>query len=118
MLKILLIGLGGMLGSILRYSFYYLPLPYIKTFYINLIGAFLIGFLSAFFEKYTQFNGTLKLFLITGLCGGFTTFSTFSLEFFNLLKNNNFFEALIYAIASVLLSLVLVCIGYYFGKIF
>ena len=115
MLKILLVGLGGMLGSILRYSFYYLPLPYIKTFYINLIGAFLIGFLSAFFEKYTQFNGTLKLFLITGLCGGFTTFS---LEFFNLLKNNNFFEALMYAIASVLVSLVLVCVGYYFGKIF
>ena len=76
MFKFLYVGLGGALGAILRYSFSFLPISSNKTIFINIIGAIVIGFVS-FLVKYKSLDHRLVLFLTTGLCGGFTTFSTF-----------------------------------------
>ena len=80
-MEFLLVGVGGALGAILRYLLGLLPyqgsFPF-KTWAINLAGSFLIGWLSARLGRQAWFPGD-QLLLITGLCGGFTTFSTFSL---------------------------------------
>ena len=118
MFKFLYVGLGGALGAILRYSFYLLPIPYNKTIFINIIGAIVIGFVSFFSKNIKVLDYRLVLFLTTGLCGGFTTFSTFSLETVQLIEKNEYFLALLYSLGTVVLSLLGIYIGYYFAKLF
>ena len=84
MVKCLLVGVGGGIGAILRYLIGLIPVGAqnnfpIKTLLINVIGAFVIGLISVLAEKY-QVSPLLVLTLKTGVCGGFTTFSTFALE--------------------------------------
>ena len=117
MFKILCVGFGGMIGAMLRYSFYFLPLPYIKTIYINIIGAIIIGFVSYYSKNIANLNPKLLLFLTTGICGGFTTFSTFSLETVQMIEQNKILEAIIYVLISVTLSLIGICVGYYLAKL-
>ena len=117
MFKILCVGFGGMIGAMLRYSFYILPLPYIKTIYINIIGAIIIGFVSYYSKNIANLNPKLLLFLTTGICGGFTTFSTFSLETVQMIEQNKILEAIIYVLISVTLSLIGICVGYYLAKL-
>lgn len=76
------------------------------------IGAFVIGLISATALKNTGFNKNLELFLKTGICGGFTTFSTFSLESFNLLQSGNHITSLLYIVLSVSLSLLAILLAY------
>ena len=118
MLKFLYVGLGGALGAILRYSFYLLPIPYNKTIFINILGAIIIGFISYFTKNIKILDHRLILFLTTGLCGGFTTFSTFSLETVQLIEKNEYFLALLYSLGTVSLSLVGIYAGYYLAKLF
>ena len=118
MLKFLYVGLGGALGDILRYSFYFLPIPYNKTIFINILGAIIIGFISYFTKNIKILDHGLILFLTTGLCGGFTTFSTFSLETVQLIEKNEYFLALLYSLGTVSLSLIGIYIGYYLAKLF
>ena len=118
MLKFLYVGLGGGLGAILRYSFYFLPIPYIKTIFINILGAVIIGFISYFTKNIKILDHRLVLFLTTGLCGGFTTFSTFSLETVQMIEKNQFVSATLYSLGSVILSVVGIYIGYYLAKLF
>ncbi|HRP90584.1 MAG TPA: fluoride efflux transporter CrcB [Edaphocola sp.] len=118
MLKsIILVGLGGALGSISRfllseYIFLYkknlLPLA---TFTINIMGSFLIGLMLAYLLK-TSGNQSLKLFLTVGFCGGFTTFSTFALENLKLIQSGQYGLALVYILLSVVLSVLFVAIGF------
>lgn len=107
------VALGGGLGAFLRYCISLIPcrsdFPFL-TLVTNFIGAFLIGLISGFAIK-KGLSGNVLLFLKTGLCGGFTTFSTFSLETFNLIENHHIILALIYIFASVILCLAGVMLG-------
>ena len=110
----LYVGIGGAIGSILRYCLSLLPIhthfPFL-TFITNIIGAILIGFITSLFDNQIispQVNKLLK----TGLCGGFTTFSTFSLEALTLLERNQKGIAVVY----IFLSVVGCVIGVWFGK--
>ena len=123
--QILLVALGGGIGSVFRYLvsyFTYLkvgkecltfPLP---TFIVNLAGCFLIGILVGLGLKYTSFDENLKLFLITGICGGFTTFSAFSLENLQLYQSGNYLTLTVYVLLSVLLGVGLVGLGVFLVK--
>jgi CrcB protein len=106
-----LVGLGGGIGSMLRYlchkwlsETYPQPFPW-GTFFVNLIGCFLIGVIYAASEKSTALTPQTRLFLIAGFCGGFTTFSTFAFENMNLLRGGDFSYFLMYTIGSVTLGI-------------
>ena len=114
----LLVGLGGGIGSMARYlcqkwfnENYPHPFPW-GTFVVNLAGCFLIGIIYAASEKTTVLSPQTRLLLITGFCGGFTTFSTFAFENMNLLRSGDTIYFLIYTIASVILG-----VGAVFGGI-
>lgn len=117
MLKnILLVGLGGALGSILRYLTTLLGQAahwssWIATLGVNTIGSFLIGiFMSA------CTNSDWKLMLVVGLCGGFTTYSTFSSQSFEMLRSGNYLGGGAYIIGTLILCLVSVWAGLYVGS--
>lgn len=112
--KFLWVGLGGAIGSIFRYTLSLLPIKSsfpILTLITNLLGAFIIGVVVGLFEK-QYLSSQIHLFLKTGLCGGFTTFSTFSLETLTLLENDMIFIAIVYAFISVVGCIM----GVYLGK--
>ncbi len=112
--KFLWVGLGGAIGSIFRYTLSLLPIKSsfpILTLITNLLGAFIIGVVVGLFEK-QYLSSQIHLFLKTGLCGGFTTFSTFSLETLTLLENDMIFIAIVYAFISIAGCIV----GVYLGK--
>ena len=119
--KILALMIGGALGTLLRYwvSDYAIKLfdsifPW-GTFIVNLVGSLLIGICWGFFEK-GQLNINTRLFLFVGLFGGFTTFSSFSLESLNLLKTGHAGTAILYMLSSNILGLLFVYLGYIFGR--
>ena len=119
----LLIALFGAIGSVSGYSFIkftpnilFLNFP-IGTLLVNLIGSFLIGLISAIFEK-NFISEEIRTYVVFGFLGGFTTFSAFTYEFFNFLKNSDYLNACLYLLFSVFLSLVLFTIGYKLFKIF
>lgn len=112
--NILLVGVGGGLGSILRYlcqkwvyQFYPHPFPW-GTFLVNIAGCFLIGLFYAGAEKGTLLTADWRLFLTTGLCGGFTTFSTFAYENMNLLRNGDITYFILYTLGSFIVGLMAV----------
>lgn len=110
-MNFLMVALGGALGAVLRYAVSLVPLssqfPYV-TVLTNIIGAIAIGFIVGIMDN-NQSN-TL-LFWKVGVCGGFTTFSTFSLEAVDLLQKQLYFLAIFYVIASVLGSLLGILLG-------
>ncbi len=111
----LLVGLGGALGSMLRYAVYLLVIvkqfPY-GTFIVNIAGSFIIGLVLALSLKNELFLNNWKVFLATGICGGFTTFSAFTAENVVLLQNGKYGIALIYICLSILLGIAAVALGY------
>jgi CrcB protein len=119
---IILVGLGGAIGSILRYLSGWFTSKYfqgsfpISTLVINILGSLLIGIFIGILAKYYPENQPLKFLLIVGFCGGFTTFSSFAVENYNLFQNGNQFSAYIYIITSVILTISAVGIGNYITK--
>ena len=116
MLECLVVGMGGFLGSVLRYLIGKIPVNEtmtfpIKTFAINLIGSFVIGILAALSVKYSSLNPRLVLFLKVGFCGGFTTFSTFALETSDLMQKGQTSIAVVYAVLSAVLGVLCVIGG-------
>ena len=99
--NILLVGLGGALGSMARYVFSLAPLTKnfpLNTFMVNVLGCFIMGiFLALSLKNEVVFNNW-KLFLTTGICGGFTTFSAFAAENVHLLQTGKTTTALVYII--------------------
>ncbi len=100
MLNIFAIFLGGGLGAVARYLISFNMAKYLEinlpvsTFLVNIIGSFIIGVLYFLFIEKTDLSPAVKLSLTVGFCGGLTTFSTFSLELFEMIGNHQFFHAL------------------------
>ena len=112
-MKFFMIGIGGGIGVILRYLISVVPLKVsfpVQTFVTNVLGAILIGVVVEMVAG-KEISENWNLFLKVGICGGFTTFSTFSLETYNLIEKGNTGIALGYAILSVVLSVIGVFAG-------
>lgn len=121
---ILIIGTGGFIGTVARYylsksvqQVFLSSFPY-GTFIVNITGCFLIGLIFGIAEKGTWLTPETRLFLTVGICGGFTTFSTYALEGFNLLRDGQFFHFLVYSALSIILGVVFVYFGHLTTKIF
>ena len=118
MINILLVGFGGFIGSVLRYlaSGYVqqatksIDFPY-GTLAVNVIGCFVIGFLSQLAENRGAFTSEARLFVFVGILGGFTTFSSFGNETFNLARDSQTMNALANIGANVILGLFAVWLG-------
>ncbi len=118
MINMLLVGLGGSIGSIARYLIggWILHLgaqarfPY-STFVVNVSGCLVIGILAGLAERYSLFGPGTRLFLFTGLLGGFTTFSAFGLDAIYLLRCGDVGIEVLYASASVVLGITAVWLG-------
>ncbi|MCW3119964.1 MAG: crcB [Chitinophagaceae bacterium] len=115
--NILLVSIGGGIGSALRYlcqkwvyQLYPLTFPW-GTFLVNILGCFLIGVFFAASEKSAVISADWRLFLTTGICGGFTTFSAFAFENMNLLRTGDVSYSLLYAASSVILGIIAVFAG-------
>ena len=112
-MKFFMIGIGGGIGAIFRYLISIVPLKVsfpVQTFVTNVLGAILIGVVVEVVAG-KQVSQNWSLFWRVGICGGFTTFSTFSLETYNLIEKGNTGIALGYAILSVVLSVIGVFAG-------
>jgi fluoride exporter len=110
------VAFGGMIGSVSRYLLGLVPIkpssgfPVI-TFIINIAGSFAIGLIAGALQKNSTLNPQLVLLLKVGVCGGFTTFSTFSLESLTLMQNGHIVTAALYIGASVLFGILAVLCG-------
>jgi CrcB protein len=117
-----IIALGGAIGSASRYgvqSYIYKLYPFafpMGTFLVNIIGCLLIGIFYGLSEKGNMLTPEWRLFLTTGFCGGFTTFSTFAVENVNLLKNSDFLYFGLYILGSVVLGITGVYAGIWIIK--
>lgn len=115
MINFLLVALGGALGAMARYSLTLIPLKSgfpVATILANVLGAFLLGVIIGILES-KQLDPGWGIFIKVGLCGGFTTFSTFSAETVDLLYNNQFLQAVINITVSIFLCLLAVMFGRY-----
>lgn len=120
--NLFLVAIGGATGSALRYLVhilvtkkYQVQFPY-QTLLVNIIGCLLIGLLVGYFSKFDGEHNSLKLLLITGFCGGFTTFSAFGLENINFIQSHNYWLALQYTLLSIVLGVLAVSIGIFITK--
>ena len=122
MKALFIVALGGAIGSISRYgvqSFMYKLYPFtfpMGTFLVNVFGCLLIGIFYGLSEKGNILTPEWRLFLTTGFCGGFTTFSSFAFENVNLLKNSDFLYFGLYILGSVILGIVGVYAGIWIIK--
>lgn len=104
MINLLSVFIGGGIGSIFRWLCCSLISSHWGTMLVNVLGAFLIGAAYSYFAKLSTLSQELKLFVMTGLLGGFTTFSTYLLNFITLANGNRLTEAFLYLIGSVLIG--------------
>ena len=116
---IILVALGGAIGSVCRYKLSGLVLHQtldwrfpLGTFLVNVIGCLVIGVLAGLILKFEMFSSQSRLFMITGIMGGFTTFSAFGLETFYLIREKEFLVASSYVLGSVIVGLFAVLIGF------
>jgi fluoride exporter len=120
---VLAVAAGGALGSVLRYGVtsvarYVSPDFPIGTLAVNVVGSFAMGLLAVLFAARFADQDTMRLFLLTGILGGFTTFSAFSLDALSLSQDGRMGAALVYVASSVILSLLAVIAGYAALKLF
>lgn len=124
MLNLILIFIGSGFGGVCRnlisrgvYAYFANnTFPY-GTLVVNVLGSFFIGFLSVIFlSRFYFMSQYLRSLLIIGFLGGFTTFSAFSFETFNLIENRELFSVCLNIVASVFLSLIMTWLGILLGR--
>ncbi len=120
--SLLFVGVGSFIGGVLRYSVSVLMrglcgqgFPW-GTLLVNLVGCFAFGVIFALFGRYGSTNSGWCLLLTTGVCGGFTTFSTFANESVLMLQNGNWLGFVGYVAASIVVGFALVALGYMIFK--
>jgi CrcB protein len=115
------VGLGGGVGSILRFlvaslgtkvGFTSVP----ATFFVNIAGCFLVGLLAGATARHHGMHDTLQLLLMSGFCGGFTTFSAFSMESLRVLQAGDYFFWVLYLGATVVMTLAATWLGFFIAK--
>lgn len=122
MLRFFVIGLGGAIGSLLRYFIGGLDYRFsggvlpVSTLVVNVTGSLVIGFFWGIMDRFVV-SPNIRLFIFIGVLGGYTTFSTFSLETFNLLRDGEYRIAVVNMALSVVLSIGAVFVGYLASKI-
>ncbi len=123
MRNIIAIAIGAALGANLRYAISVWAnqrlgaiFPY-GTLMINLLGCFLIGVILSLANSRIQLSEPMRLILVTGLLGGFTTFSSFGYETYSLINSGNWLAAIIYASTSMIVGLIAVLVGVEVGRI-
>ncbi len=120
--QLILVGLGGGIGSVFRYLTSLATAKYligqfpIATFLANIFGCLILGFCVSLFSKNPDDSENLRLLFITGFCGGYTTFSTFAFENVQFLQQENYGLLVTYTLASILVGLAAIFIGISFGK--
>lgn len=121
---ILLVGMGGFLGSVSRFlvgqglhRFFNTVFP-IGTMTVNIVGSFIIGVVYSLAERNNLVSPEMRMFLAVGFCGGFTTFSSFAFDNLSLLKDSGFLYLSIYVGGSVFLGLLAVYLGTQIHKLF
>ncbi len=120
--NVMAVGLGGFLGSILRYVAVKTIDEYVQrnfaygTFTVNVVGSLLLGILVGVALKRTELSENIRLFIGVGLCGGFTTFSAFAVENVNLINDKQVGNALLYIVASVIVGILAVLAGIWIGR--
>ncbi len=119
----LLVACGGAIGASLRYGAgFIIAKPHSifpwATWSINILGCFLAGVFFAFTQKYPTLQNETRLFLMVGILGGFTTFSSFGLETFQLIRQGQLPIALAYTVSSVILGVIFLAIGFYIFNMF
>ncbi len=116
--NIFLVGIGGFFGSIARYGISFLNLNVnffsipLGTLLVNITGSLIIGFLTGVSAKSELLTAEWRLFLMVGICGGFTTFSSFTNENLALIHNGQIVTVLIYTALSIILGFFAVYFGY------
>lgn len=117
MRTILIIFFGGGLGSLLRYlvnrwatGLINSSFPY-GTFLVNITGCFLIGFFVFYIERFGTNSLAWRLFLVTGFCGGYTTFSSFSFENVQIVSDHQLFTMMIYTVGSIVMGFLATYMG-------
>ncbi|MEI6817597.1 MAG: fluoride efflux transporter CrcB [Bacteroidota bacterium] len=119
-----LVGSGGFLGSVSRYyshqiiSRYFPAIFPFGTLGVNLVGCFLIGIIYGLAEKGTSISPDMRIFLTAGFCGGFTTFSAFSLDSLKLINSGDWIYFTLYITASVVIGILATFGGAYVSKLF
>lgn len=121
MKQLLLVMLGGGIGSGLRFLIgkYLNPLWsgfYLGTFIVNVLGCLIIGILLGISLKHNYTNPVHSALLASGFCGGFTTFSTFGMEQFLMLREGSYLPLITYILASLLLGVAAVFAGFWLAR--
>jgi CrcB protein len=120
----LLVAVGAAFGGMFRYwmsgfvqKFTILNFP-IGTLSVNILGSFALGIIIFYLDAKELISSEMRLLLTIGVCGGFTTFSTFSYETFELLRNSQIFWAVINIFLNLILTIFAILLAYYLSKIF
>lgn len=124
MTNLFIVAAGGAIGAALRHLSGAAALRWLGagfpygTLFVNIVGSLAMGLFIAWLTKRTGSSNELRLFVATGILGGFTTFSAFSLDVANLIERGAITSALGYVVASVLLSLLAIFAGLWIGREF
>jgi len=122
MTRIAFIAVGGALGAVARYLINISPMANLferfpfPTFFINVVGSFLLGFLLILLTDRIAIHDGLRMGIIIGFLGAFTTFSTFEAEIYGLVRERAFAASMVYMLLSVIIGFIGLLVGVWLAK--